>query len=65
MLRLKDCPRCKGDILIDRDHFGWYEQCLQCGYQRDLTAFEEATGHGQKLLKNIRDKTGFIMGVAK
>ncbi len=36
MLRFKSCPRCKGDVLIDRDVYGWYQQCLQCGYQRDL-----------------------------
>ncbi|MCH8864516.1 MAG: hypothetical protein IIB13_04030 [Chloroflexi bacterium] len=36
MLRFKSCPRCKGDVLIDKDVYGWYEQCLQCGYQRDL-----------------------------
>lgn len=36
MLRFKICPRCKGDVLIDKDIYGWYEQCLQCGYQRDL-----------------------------
>ena len=21
---------------IERDHWGWFEQCLQCGYLRDL-----------------------------
>ena len=36
MLKLKGCPRCRGDIIVDRDHHGWYEQCLQCGYQHDL-----------------------------
>ncbi len=36
MLRFKSCPRCRGDVLIDKDVYGWYEQCLQCGYQRDL-----------------------------
>ncbi|MFH1002885.1 MAG: hypothetical protein V1780_01920 [Chloroflexota bacterium] len=36
MLRLKGCPRCYGDLLVDRDEHGWYEQCIQCGYQHDL-----------------------------
>ena len=36
MLRLKSCPRCKGDIVVERDHYGWYEQCFYCGYIRDL-----------------------------
>ncbi len=33
---LKGCPRCTGKVQIDRDHWGWYEQCIQCGYMRDL-----------------------------
>ena len=36
MLKLKYCPRCKGDVIVDRDHYGWYEQCIQCGYTGDL-----------------------------
>ncbi len=36
MWRLKSCPRCKGDVLVDRDHYGWYEWCLQCGYRHNL-----------------------------
>ncbi len=57
MMRLKGCPRCKGDILIDRDHIGWYEHCLQCGYQRDL---ESLTKFG-----NVPDREGLAMGVNK
>ena len=30
------CPKCGGTIMIDRDYHGWYEQCLQCSYMRDL-----------------------------
>ena len=36
MLRLKSCPRCRGDLLLERDSWGWYEQCIQCGYLHDL-----------------------------
>ena len=36
MWRLKACPKCKGDLQLDRDEHGWYEQCIQCGYMRDL-----------------------------
>jgi Zn ribbon nucleic-acid-binding protein len=38
MWKLKACPRCEGDVFIDKDkeHDIWYEQCLQCGYQREL-----------------------------
>ena len=36
MWKLKSCPKCKGDLFVDWDMNGWYEQCLQCGYLRDL-----------------------------
>jgi hypothetical protein len=42
MLRPKSCPRCKtGDVGVDRDHHGWYEYCIQCGYMRDLVGVVE------------------------
>ena len=42
MLRLKSCPRCKnGDITLDRDYYGWYQLCIQCGYMRDLIIIVE------------------------
>jgi DNA-directed RNA polymerase subunit RPC12/RpoP len=34
--RLKACARCSGDLFIDRDMDGWFEQCLQCSYRREL-----------------------------
>ena len=36
IFRLKSCPRCKGDLVLERDQWGWYEQCIQCGYLHDL-----------------------------
>jgi DNA-directed RNA polymerase subunit M/transcription elongation factor TFIIS len=30
------CPKCGGNLYLDRDHNGWYEQCLQCAYMKDL-----------------------------
>ena len=35
--RFKSCPKCNGDMLINRDSDGWYQWCLQCGHQHDLT----------------------------
>ncbi len=32
----RHCPRCGGSIIVDRDYHGWYEQCLQCAFMRDL-----------------------------
>jgi len=34
--RLKSCPRCRGDMFLDRDNTGWYEECLQCGHLVEL-----------------------------
>jgi DNA-directed RNA polymerase subunit M/transcription elongation factor TFIIS len=35
------CPKCGGNLYIDKDHHGWYEQCLQCSYMRDLKVIYE------------------------
>lgn len=32
--KFKSCPRCRGDIFVDKETDEWYEQCLQCGYLR-------------------------------
>ena len=36
MIKLKECPRCQGDLYITEDVFGKYLSCMQCGYLRDL-----------------------------
>ncbi len=36
MVLLKSCPRCKGDLAAERDVYGPYLECLQCGYMREL-----------------------------
>ena len=35
MLRLKVCPRFKGGVHANRDMYGHYNECLQCGYIQD------------------------------
>lgn len=39
---MKACKRCGGDLFIEKDRHGWYEQCLQCGYRADLPSVAEA-----------------------
>jgi len=39
--RLKSCPRCGGDLLIERDLDFWYEQCLQCSHKTELKPVHE------------------------
>ena len=31
MIYFKACPKCRGDIYLDRDAYGAYKKCLQCG----------------------------------
>ena len=47
----KRCPRCNGDLFIDRDQYGLFLQCLQCGYLRDLRM--QFRGEEQK---SVREK---------
>lgn len=36
MLELKGCPRCQGDMNTNKDMYGEYKECLQCGYMLDV-----------------------------
>ena len=47
--KLKSCPRCTGDMFVDRDENGWYEQCLLCCYRRSLNGTSGAVPHGFEL----------------
>ncbi|MFC1873972.1 hypothetical protein ACFLYX_01585 [Chloroflexota bacterium] len=41
MWKLKNCPRCNGDVFIDKDLDSWFEQCLQCSYRKELKGIFE------------------------
>jgi ribosomal protein S27AE len=41
MWRLRGCPKCGGDVFLEKDISGWYERCLQCGYNRDMLTVVE------------------------
>jgi Zn ribbon nucleic-acid-binding protein len=37
MLWTKSCPRCeKGDFTLESDGYGWFVECLQCGFTIDV-----------------------------
>ncbi len=37
IILFKACARChKGDVVVDKDMYGWNMLCLQCGYMKDL-----------------------------
>ncbi len=61
MWKLKSCTRCGGDVLIDKDHYGWYMQCLQCGYLWDLEELagaKEPLQHKQRTISNNFTRRG-------
>jgi Zn ribbon nucleic-acid-binding protein len=36
MIWLRACPRCEtGDLVLGKDIYGSYMECLQCGYMKD------------------------------
>lgn len=50
------CPKCGGSVYLDSDHFGWYEECLQCGYTRNLQKVVKAdTGIGDKYIETVSE----------
>jgi hypothetical protein len=36
MFFFRACPKCHGDMYVERDNYGAYVQCLQCGLLRDV-----------------------------
>ena len=55
--KLKSCPRCNGDLFIQRETDGWYEECLLCGYQHDVSNIVVASTDGQiKINGQLADK---------
>ncbi|HJN87866.1 MAG: hypothetical protein QF714_08730 [Dehalococcoidia bacterium] len=41
MFWFRQCPRCSGDIYVDRDQYGPYITCIQCGFSRDVPNVSE------------------------
>ena len=40
MFWFKLCPRCSGDLFEDRDQYGKFIACMQCGLIRDVSNCE-------------------------
>ena len=63
MLRFKSCPRCKnGDVTLDRDYYGWYECCIQCGHISDLGSVVKA---GQQQAWDGKDSKTIVETLGK
>jgi hypothetical protein len=57
----KRCPKCGGNVYLDRDYYGWYEKCFQCAYTRDLKnaieTQERVSEGNRKIASNNSSKT--------
>jgi len=55
-LKVDGCIRCKkGDVALDKDQYGWYEYCLQCGYMREMPVeFNTSAAKNKAVLKYRR-----------
>ena len=40
-VKSRSCPLCHGDVFLDKDEYGWYLKCLQCGFESELKDLEE------------------------
>ena len=38
MFMLKGCPRCSGDLYTEKDIFGTFISCVQCGFHKDVAS---------------------------
>ena len=52
MVMFKACPRCSGDMHVNRDFYGNYRECLMCGYMQDVE-------------DKKRESLGFVMPTAE
>ena len=52
--KLKSCPRCNGDLFIQREIDGWYEECLSRGYQRDISDLVAMDTVGQVKMNDLK-----------
>ena len=46
--KLHSCTRCNGDVFVEKDLDGWYEECLQCGYRKLLSIKLVVKKHEQR-----------------
>ncbi|OGO19985.1 MAG: hypothetical protein A2144_15015 [Chloroflexi bacterium RBG_16_50_9] len=45
------CPKCKLKLQVDNDKYGWYQECIMCGYISDL---EEPASVANNDVKNSK-----------
>jgi len=62
MFWLRSCPRCQGDFYQDRDPFGYYLRCLQCGHEVQLL---RSLGSEEQLSPTLLDEVRLSADAAR
>ena len=55
-LRHNACSRCRGTMYREKDRYGTFLQCLQCGNIIDLDTFENSSD--AELVAKLEKRTG-------
>jgi hypothetical protein len=50
----RKCTKCGGNLYLDSDQFGWYEECLQCGLISDLQKIVEVSNKPERVAVKAR-----------
>ena len=53
MFHLKGCPKCRGDLFFEKDFYGSFFRCLQCGLFIDVEA--RVTGQNKETVEPVAD----------
>jgi hypothetical protein len=54
----RKCPKCGGSLYLDRDQFGFFEQCLQCGLVSDLKEIVEPKNNNREFVEPVKVTAG-------
>ena len=55
MIRLKNCPKCRGDLVFREDQYGPFFSCVQCGFIKDAIASELNSKVPRKVIRVKED----------
>ena len=53
MFHLKGCPKCRGDLFFEKDFYGSYFKCLQCGLMMDIDV--QLTGQNKETVEPVAE----------
>jgi hypothetical protein len=53
--KLGTCPRCGGNLMLDRDFDGYNKTCLQCSFRISIPILDEAEINSKKKELIIRE----------